>query len=103
MFHELLYETKHPTIEKFAATFTVQEKINTYIQAAHHMRDQGVITKTKNGYLSKLRVMKTFFLQNGFSNTLIGPNDELLIHESTGEDQKEALISIIVGLLLTRT
>ena len=65
--------------------------MNANIAVANHIRDQRLITKTKKSYLGRLHMLRKFLRLNGYGDTLLGINGEILLHLRSIEDQNSAL------------
>jgi hypothetical protein len=52
--------------------------------------------------LRKLNVLRIFLIQNGYEDTLLGRNGEILLHMGSVENQKDALTEFF-GWLATNT
>jgi hypothetical protein len=55
--------------------------MNPNIVTANNIRDQRLISTTKKSYLDKLNVHRNFPMQNGYEDTLLGGNGEILLHK----------------------
>jgi hypothetical protein len=69
----------------------IPEMIN--VAAADHIRNQRIRDKTKDIYISKINKFKVYLLNTEFADQVLGPENELLLHEASVEDQFNILKS----------